>query len=87
MGGEACVWAEYADPTNLVQRIFPYVAAIAERLWSPKSTLEMNRTDDAMHRLDQHRCRMLWRGIAAQPIFNGYCFPQEKTIRDRHSGN
>ncbi|ODM95742.1 Beta-hexosaminidase subunit beta, partial [Orchesella cincta] len=81
LGGEACVWAEYADPTNLVQRIFPYIGAIAERLWSPISTLDESRTDDAMHRLDQHRCRLLWRGIPAQPIFNGYCFPQEKSIR------
>ncbi|CAL8114046.1 unnamed protein product [Orchesella dallaii] len=81
LGGEACVWAEYADPTNLVQRVFPYIGAIAERLWSPISTLDKNRTDDAMHRLDQHRCRLLWRGIPAQPIFNGYCFPQEKSIR------
>lgn len=79
MGGEACVWSEYADPTNLVQRIFPYIGAVAERLWSPKSTLDSNRTDNAMHRLDQHRCRLLWRGIPAQPIFNGYCFAQEKS--------
>ncbi|EEC08655.1 beta-hexosaminidase B, putative [Ixodes scapularis] len=35
VGGEACLWSEYVDATNLIAR--------------------------------------LWRGIAAQPILNGFC--------------
>lgn len=73
LGGEACIWAEYVDKTNIVQRLFPFVSAVAERLWSPGAPLDSATTDDARTRLDQHRCRMLMRGVPAQPILNGYC--------------
>ncbi|PNI73336.1 HEXB isoform 4 [Pan troglodytes] len=29
--------------------------------------------DDAYDRLTRHRCRMVKRGIAAQPLYAGYC--------------
>ncbi|CAG7728122.1 unnamed protein product [Allacma fusca] len=74
LGGEAALWAEYVDATNVVSRLFPYLGAVAEKLWS---TANSSSTDDAMWRLDEQRCRMLGRGINAQPIFNGYCFPGE----------
>lgn len=56
-GGEAALWSEYVDTTNILPRVLPFVGAIAERLWSPP---ESSTTDDAMHRLDELRCLLLW---------------------------
>uniref|UniRef100_V5GL09 Beta-hexosaminidase n=2 Tax=Ixodes ricinus TaxID=34613 RepID=V5GL09_IXORI len=70
VGGEACMWGEYVDGTNLISRLWPRASAVAERLWS---SAEFNDTDDASFRLDQQRCRMLRRGIPTQPILNGFC--------------
>jgi len=72
-GGEACIWGEFVDATNILPRLFPFISAVAERLWSHNIDISWNTAIDARGRLDQHRCRMLQRGIPAQPILNGYC--------------
>jgi len=36
------MWAEYVSPENVDSRIWPRMAAIAERLWSPQNTTDMD---------------------------------------------
>ena len=60
IGGQANIWSEFVDQTNLISRLWPRASAVAERLWSNPS--ETKDVDDARHRLDLQRCRMLRRG-------------------------
>uniref|UniRef100_A0A8C3BW14 Beta-hexosaminidase n=1 Tax=Cairina moschata TaxID=8855 RepID=A0A8C3BW14_CAIMO len=70
IGGEACLWGEFVDATNLTPRLWPRASAVGERLWSSSNVTDLQ---DAYKRLSNHRCRMLRRGIAAEPLFVGYC--------------
>ncbi|KAF7993368.1 hypothetical protein HCN44_007871 [Aphidius gifuensis] len=63
LGGEACMWSEFVDSTNIHQRIWPRASAVAERLWSSN----VDTVDHAAQRLEEHACRMRKRSIAAQP--------------------
>ncbi|XP_023132480.1 beta-hexosaminidase subunit beta isoform X1 [Amphiprion ocellaris] len=73
IGGEACLWGEFVDATNLTPRLWPRASAVGERLWSSKDVTDLN---DAFNRLSVHRCRMVERGIPAEPLFYSYC-PRE----------
>lgn len=68
------MWGEYVDATNFLSRTWPSAAAITERLWSAASVTSLG---DAAVRLQGHTCRLLARGIEAEPP-NGPSFcPQE----------
>ncbi|XP_054612823.1 beta-hexosaminidase subunit beta isoform X3 [Dunckerocampus dactyliophorus] len=77
IGGEACLWGEYVDATNLTPRLWPRASAVAERLWSAKTVTDIS---DAYNRLSVHRCRMVERGIPAEPLFSSYCPYEYKGI-------
>lgn len=41
LGGEAAMWEEIADAENLDAKLWPRLAAIAERFWSPESVTDL----------------------------------------------
>ncbi|XP_054468155.1 beta-hexosaminidase subunit beta isoform X2 [Anoplopoma fimbria] len=77
IGGEACLWGEYVDATNLTPRLWPRASAVAERLWS---AVDVTDITDAFNRLSVHRCRMVERGIPAEPLFSSYCPHEYKGV-------
>jgi hexosaminidase len=60
LGGEACMWTEWVTPEILDSRVWPRTAAIAERLWSPQETQDLN---SMYARLDQLNWRLDWLGL------------------------
>ena len=49
LGGEACIWSEYVSGENIDSRIWPRMAAIGERLWSPQNVADA----ESMYRRSQ----------------------------------
>lgn len=75
LGGEACMWGEYVDQTNLLSSLWPRASAVAERLWSSR---DLDSADKAAPRLNAQRCRMLRRGIPVHPLNSMPCDRDEE---------
>ena len=61
------MWGETVDASDIQETVWPRLAAIAERLWSPR---ELNDPVDAHTRIEYFRCLLNRRGIAAAPVNN-----------------
>ncbi|MDX6708996.1 MAG: hexosaminidase [Blastocatellia bacterium] len=55
LGGEATMWSEWVSPETIDSRIWPRTAAIAERLWSARTIIDV---DDMYRRLDVMSVRL-----------------------------
>src|ERR1700733_12950612 len=52
LGGEAAMWEELATAENLDSRLWPRLAAIAERFWSPESVSDVGSMYDRLENVD-----------------------------------
>ena len=83
LGGHGEMWGETVDASDLEQTVWPRLAAIAERLWSPR---DMTDAAKALPRIENFRCLLNRRGVRAAPVNNanarsapprpGSCFEQ-----------
>jgi hexosaminidase len=79
LGGEACMWGEYVTLETIDSRLWPRLAGVAERFWSPASVRNVpdlyRRLEDFSRRLEEvgplheaHTARMLRRIADAQDL-------------------
>lgn len=71
LGGEACIWGEFVDGSNLISKTWPRASSIAERLWSDAS---VNDAEKARPRFHGMECRLQREGMRVGPIDGpGHC--------------
>ena len=68
LGGEASVWAEKIDTSNIFTKVFPRLHAIAFKLWTPnlKSRVRVpvqNSMNELLQALHEWTCRVHDRGL------------------------
>jgi len=67
LGGEACMWGETVDTSDIMETIWPRTGAFAERMWSPRT---VTSTEAFLPRLEELRCFLNLNGIASAPTTN-----------------
>jgi hexosaminidase len=60
LGGEACMWTEYVNGETVDSRIWPRMAAIAERFWSPR---DITSVASMYERLEPVSRQLTWTGV------------------------
>jgi hexosaminidase len=60
LGGEMCMWAEYATSETVDSRIWPRAAVVAERFWSPASTTDVGSMYARMEAVSR---QLEWTGV------------------------
>ncbi len=60
LGGEACMWSEYVSAETVDSRIWPRMAAIAERFWSPRETTDVRSMYARLEAVDR---QLEWAGV------------------------
>jgi len=72
LGGQGEMWGETVDVSDFEQTVWPKLAAIAERLWSPRAVTDAAlASGDALDRIEAFRCLLNQRGVKAAPVNNG----------------
>jgi hexosaminidase len=66
LGGEACMWSEFVTPELLDVRVWPRMAAIAERFWSPQNVTDVA---DMYRRLAAVSRDLEWLGLTHRSAY------------------
>lgn len=64
-GGEACSWSEFISAENLELKLWPRLAAVAERLWSPAGVSDVPQL---YRRLPLVLDRLSWLGVDPRQV-------------------